>query len=202
MFYGSVFGSGSYAGRQNWPTNPDYYNTGEFEISVPQMLGWGTVTPLTFNRRAIVMNLSNHAMTEYSNYNFNSLAHFNGVFVGANENGIYVLDGDDDLDQSVESHVRTGVHDLGSSGVTFSPREACLAYRSDGDIELEVEEDEDDSYSYTFNQVTGTASDMNIPLGKGFTGRFYTLDLKNVSGSRFDIESLRVTGLASSKRGR
>jgi hypothetical protein len=43
---------------------------------------------------------------------------------------------------------------------------------------------------------------MGILLGKGFSGRFYTIDLYNVDGSKFDIESLKITGSAVSGRRR
>ncbi len=101
----------------------------------------GLEVPVTYIRKAIVMHLLNYAVTEYKNYNFNSLLRFNGVSLGINEQGVYILDGDDDLGQLIQSRINTGLTDLAKNGVKAIPREAWLAYRSDG-MQLDVRVDE------------------------------------------------------------
>ncbi|MCK5611056.1 hypothetical protein KAR91_54790, partial [Candidatus Pacearchaeota archaeon] len=43
-----------------------------------------------------VMNTENNAVTEYSNFDFNSMCEFNGVYLGGNSNGIFQMTGDTD----------------------------------------------------------------------------------------------------------
>jgi len=171
--------------------------TGTIHITLPFpfMDMYGDVIPVTIIRKAIVMHLFNYAVSHYVNYNFNSLAHFNKVFLGANENGIYILDGNEDLGEKIEAEIGSGVSDLGGSGAISIPREAWLAYRSDGEMELDVKMDEhEDLPPITYDKIAHAIMDMRGKLGRGDKARFFTWKLKNVDGSDFSLESLRVLG--------
>jgi predicted GH43/DUF377 family glycosyl hydrolase len=161
----------------------------------PFMDMYGDVIPVTIIRKAIVMHLFNYAVSHYVNYNFNSLAHFNKVFLGANEQGIYILDGNDDLGEKIEADITSGVRDLGGSGALTIPREAWLAYRSDGEMELDVEIDEyDDLPPIIYDKIAPAIMEMRGKMGRGTKARFFTWKLKNVDGSNFSLESLRILG--------
>jgi hypothetical protein len=158
-------------------------------------VGHGDVIPVTFNRKAIVMHLFNYAVTEYKNYNFNSLLHFNGVFLGVNEQGVYILDGDDDLGELIQARIKTGVTDLAKDGVMTIPREVWLAYRSDDGMQLDVRVNEvTDLPPMIFEKVARMIRENRKKFGRGIKGRFFTWDLKNISGSDFDFQSLRILG--------
>ncbi len=152
--------------------------------------------PKTYVRKSIVMHLFNHAVSEYVNFNFNSLAFFKGFLIGTNEDGLFILGGKDDLGQPIQADVRTGIHDLGKDGIIAFPKEAWLVYRTDGQLELDVEVEEDGSpYPYIFERThSNRITEVRETLGKGLTDRFYTFTLKNLSGSDFDLESLRILG--------
>ena len=150
--------------------------------------------PITFLRKAVVMHLFNYAVSEYKNYNFNSLLHVNGVFLGLNEDGVYLLDGDDDLGELIQARIKSGLEDFGEKAITI-PREAWLAYRSDNGMQLDVRVDEvTDLPSMFFGKVARAITECRAKLGRGIKGRFFTWDLKNVGGSDFSLESLRVLG--------
>jgi hypothetical protein len=150
----------------------------------------------TFVRKVIVMHLFTHAVSHYENFNFNSLAHFKGLFLGANENGVYLLGGKDDLGVPIEADIRTGVHDLGKDGIITLPKEAWLSYRTDGQWEFDVQVEEGVSYPYIFERTHNRITEIRETLGKGLVERFYTFGLKNIDGSDGDIESLRILGNA------
>ena len=155
----------------------------------------GNVIPVTFNRKAIVMHLFNYAVSEYKNYNFNCLLHFNGVFLGLNEDGVYILDGNDDLGELIQARIKSGVEDFAKDGAITIPREAWLAYRSDDGMQLDIRVDEDEDLpSIIFNKVARKITECREKLDRGIKGRFFTWDLKNVNGSDFSLESLRVLG--------
>jgi hypothetical protein len=173
--------------------------TGSFSIVFPVLLGTfhGDIIPVTYNRKAIVMHLFSHAVSEYKNYNFNSLAHFNGVFLGANEKGLYPLGGDDDLGIPIQAFIRSGVIDFVMKSIRNLPKEAWVAYRSKGQMEFIVEEDEHNCYRHILDeQAIGIAEVRpgGKSLGKGYKGRFYRFTFKNLGGSDFDLESIRVLG--------
>lgn len=173
-----------------------HVRTGNFDIILPVLLGTfhGDVIPITFNRKAIVMHLFSHAVSEYKNYNFNSLAHFNGVFLGANEQGLFPLGGDDDLGIPIQSLIRTGVMDFVIKSIRNLPKEAWLAYRSAGEMAFGVEEDEHNNYEAILDEQAIGIAEVRAKLGKGYKGRFYRFTFKNLSGSDFDLESIRVLG--------
>jgi len=175
----------------------DYRNrTGSFKIVFPVLLGTfhGDVIPITFNRKAIVMHLFSHAVSEYRNYNFNSLVHFNGVFLGANERGLCILGGDDDLGIPIQSLIRTGVNDFVIKSIKNLPKETWLVYRSDGQMAFGVEEDEHDFYESILDEHAVGIAEVRATLGKGYKGRFYRFTFKNLGGADFDLESIRVLG--------
>lgn len=151
--------------------------------------------PITFIRKAVVMHLFNYAVSEYKNYNFNSLLHVHGSFIGLNEDGVYLIDGNDDLGEQIQARIKSGLEDFAVKGAVTIPREAWLAYRSDDGMQLDVKVDEvKDLPSMFFRKVAGAITECRAKLGRGIKNRFFTWDLKNVGGSDFSLESLRILG--------
>ncbi len=154
----------------------------------------GIGIPITFIRKGVVMNLSNYAVSEYKNYNFNSIVYYNGMLLGINDLGVHILDGDKDLDQQVEARIASGTEDLGKNVITI-PREAWLAYRSDFGVKLDMRMDEvEDLPTAYFGKMARAIRECRAKLDRGIKARFFTWDLKNMSGSKFTLESLRVLG--------
>jgi hypothetical protein len=174
----------------------DRKRTGSFAILLPVLSGtlYGDVIPVTFNRKAIVMHLFSHAVSEYRNYNFNSLANFNRLFLGANEQGLYPLGGDDDLGLPIQALIRSGVNDFVIKSIINLPKETWICYRSDGQIAFGVEEDEHNYYEHILDEEAIGISEVRAKLGKGLKGRFYRFTFKNLGGADFDLESIRVLG--------
>lgn len=168
-------------------------SVGSFSFDLPLVIPTflGVQIPITYNRKAIVMNLNNHAVTEYKNFNFNSLISFNGVILGMSETGLYILDGDNDLGIPIESYIQTGMYDLGEGAIKI-PKEVWLSYRSDSDMDIEVTEDEKNVYNHTLDKVAVGIRESRAKLGKGLKGRFYRFGIRNKSGSDFDIQSFRA----------
>lgn len=161
----------------------------------PELSFHGDVVPTTFNRRAIVMHLFNHAVSHYVNYNFNSLFHFQNLFLGTNEEGIYIIDGDNDLGEMIEAEIGSGLIDLGAKGEITIPREAWLAYRSNNGMELDTRIDEVvDLPPCLFEKAALMIRECREKLGRGIKARFFMWKLRNVDGSDFSLESLRILG--------
>lgn len=155
----------------------------------------GVEVPITFIRKAVVMNLFNYAVSEYKNLNFNSLVQFNGYTIGINEQGAFILEGPDDLGQLIQARLKSGVEDLAKGGILAIPREAWLAYRSDDGMQLDVRVDEyQDLLSLKFGKVATGIREHRTKFGRGIKGRFFSWDVKNISGSDFSLESLRILG--------
>ena len=139
------------------------------------------------------MNLSNQAISTYSNYNFNSIACFNGTYLGATDTGIYPLSGDTDNGTDIDSKIKTGSMDFGENIIKYIS-DVWITHRTDGYLTLVIFVNEDPNIS--FEKQTYIVSDkireewIKPPLG--LRGRFYTVELKNLSGADFDVDSLSL----------
>lgn len=175
----------------SWIEHPD--RVGTFAITLPLIIPFvsGNPIPFTMKRYGVVMNFENRAVTEYKDFNFNSLVMWNGVIVGTNEEGLFIIGGDDDMGQEIESYIQTGTYDLGEGAIRI-PKEAWLTYRSDGNLDVEVREDEANVYNHPADKVAVGIRECRTKLGKGYRGRFYRFGIKNIGGSDFDLHSFRV----------
>ena len=151
--------------------------------------------PITPIRKAIVMHLFNHAVSNYINFNFNSLFHFQGHFLGTNEQGVFLLGGDDDLGKQIQMEIQDGVRDLVKNGSITIPREAWLTYRSNDGMELDARFDEvADLPPLMFSKVASMIRETRAKFGRGIKARFLQWTIRNVQGSDCHLESLRILG--------
>ena len=139
------------------------------------------------------MNLFNQVISTYSNFNFNSIACFNGTYLGATDTGIYPLGGKTDNGNDIDSDIKSGSMDFGDTLIKYL-RDAWLTHRTDGNLKLRVWVDEDTTFiieertSIISNQI----HEERLKPPRGLKGRFYTIELKNISGADFDIDSLNL----------
>lgn len=139
----------------------------------------------------ISMN-NNGAVTEYTNFNFNSYAKFNGKFIAANLTGIFELGGADDNGTNIDSSFKTGDIDIFSGSVNRL-RDAYVTFSSDGDIKLVTVGNQTNSRSYSkVNSVVSKIHERRIVFERGIDDRFFSFELLNSGGSTFDINNLRV----------
>lgn len=137
------------------------------------------------------MNLFNQAISTYSNFNFNSIACFNGTYLGATDTGIYPLGGNTDNGSNINSKIKTGSMDFGNTFIKYL-RDIWVTHRTDGYLKLKILVDEDTTTTVgkQTNIVSNEIKEERIKLPRGLRGRFYTVELNNVAGADFDIDSL------------
>ncbi len=165
---------------------PDSFTLSDYAIN--------NLIQVLWNRKAIVMSLTNYAVSEYPNYNFNSLVQFNDVLLGANENGIYTLSGGHDLGVDIQANIESGLFDFREDGEIKYPREGWLFYRADGNLSLIIKCDEDAEYETILANIGTHIKEIRAKFGKGIKSRAFNFELKNVDGSDFDVQSLRILG--------
>ncbi|MCK5608570.1 hypothetical protein KAR91_42200 [Candidatus Pacearchaeota archaeon] len=141
-----------------------------------------------------VMNTENNAVTEYSNFGFNSFCVFNGKYLGAKSDGIFELTGDTDY-ASPSPALVNGTFTLptidAGKGQPRKPRDAWIAGRK-GEIQLSVAVDEKTTYNYSSEIIDPDIHEERIKIGRGIRGRFFSFIITNVDGSRFNISIMRV----------
>jgi hypothetical protein len=162
-------------------------------MSLPLFVYEGIISQIPVSRvyRGIVANLRNKAISTYSNLPLNSIAYFNGQYIGATDQGLFVLGGNKDNASNIVAKLNTGPLDLGEGFIKYL-RDVWITYTSDGHIVFTVYVDEKSSPVSTGS--TEVASDKiheeKLKIGRGLKGRFFTIELTNASGADFDIDSI------------
>lgn len=175
---------------------------GSFVIPLIHGLGYGRALPVAPIRKGVVMNLVNQAISTYNSFSFESLGYFDGHLYGANENGIYLLEGDRDGMAYIQSKLKTGPLDFGNNFVKYL-RDIWLTYRSDGQlaIVLATKENEGDrTEEFPTVIVESDIHEERVPGPRGLRGRYYMIELKNLSGSDFDLAQISIMIDAIRKR--
>jgi len=168
-----------------------------FALDVPFIDPWLEIRGLPAFvpfRKGFAMNLSTFGVTEYSEYPFNSFAdyHLGGVYVGASENGIFLLDGDDDNGVKIQAAIQTGTEDLWKD-VIKRLREGFAVIRG-GPLRLEIVLDEGrlEPVIRDLLSVRDVIHEERIKFPRGLKNRFVSFIWRNLGGSDFDLESFRA----------
>lgn len=168
-----------------------------FDLDIPFIDPWLEIRVLPAFvpiRKGFVVNLNHFGATEYENYPFNSFCDYHGmgVFIGASEQGIFLLDGDDDAGVRINSAIMTGTEDLWKD-VMKRLREGFVSMRG-GEISIQLVLDEGrlDPVVRDLMSLNHTIHEERFKTPRGLKNRFFSVIIKNRGGSDFDLESLRV----------
>ena len=146
-------------------------------------------------RKGIAMNFVNWAVTEYTDYPFNSFAYFNGVQLGAKEDGIFDLDhGDNDDGQDIIAYIETGTEDLFRNFITRL-REIWVESRQDGPLRLVVKMGEVETSPVAELPIESVSDKMHeerLKTPRGLKERYASFRLENIDGSDVDIKRIKV----------
>jgi len=145
-------------------------------------------------RLTLALNTRINAASQYDGFDFNSYAVFNGVLLGANEDGIFSLfDARTDAGAHIAAYFDTAKVDWGSQYVKNFLK-AYIGFEADGDLSLNVTADDGSPGTRTlsnrlvFNQQHGN----RVDLDRSVRGRYFQLRIENVNGSDFSIDSISL----------
>lgn len=145
---------------------------------------------------AWTMNVETGAVSEYTNYEFNSFARIGNTYLGATAEGLYALLGDDDAGEDIIATIRGGYMQFG--GVQQSRLKAAyLAVRGEGDFVLRIETAEGATYDYAVDARSMRTT--KVHMGKGQRARYFAFELVS-DGADFDLESLEFVPLVVQRR--
>jgi len=145
-------------------------------------------------RKGFAMNLFHFGVTEYNNYPFNSFCdyHGTGMYIGASEGGIFLLDGDDDAGVGIEAVIHSGTEDLWDK-VMKRLREGWAVKRGGPlSIQLILDEGRLPPVMLNMESVRGVSGEERAKFPRGLKNRFVSFVLRNRGGSDFDFESFRA----------
>lgn len=135
-----------------------------------------------------VMNASNFAVSQYDSLPFNSFAKIGDTYYGANQTGLYSLDGDSDDGENINAELVLGTMDFTKDRKTTVP-ECFLSLRTDGSILLKVITDNQTVQVYELTETTDVLRDRREKLARGVKSRYWTFSLLNVDGSDFELRN-------------
>lgn len=145
-------------------------------------------------RKGFAVNLSHFGVTEYDNYPFNSFCDYHGmgIYIGASEQGIFLLDGDDDNGVKINAAIQMGTEDLWKDYIKRL-REGFVVIRG-GPLQLQIVLDEGrlDPVIRNLESVVNTMHEERIRFPHGLKNRFVSFIWRNLGGGDFDFESFRA----------
>lgn len=145
-----------------------------------------------------VLNDRTGAMSQYKNYRFNSFATIGGRYFGADHDGIYLLEGSTDGGEQIETSMRTGMLDLGTTNLK-SISSVYLGVASEGRISVVVETGAGESYRYLARSSDRASMQQRVDVGRGMRSTLYSFTVDG-NGGDFELDSMDVNLAASARR--
>ena len=146
-------------------------------------------------------NVATGAVTEYTNYEFNSFAYLEGKYLGASSEGLYELSGEDDAGDAIIADLKSGlIQFAGSRFIGF--KAAYLGVRSnttDEPSQFYLKIETGDGKSYTYNVLAENLRTSKVNVGKGIRTRYWSFELTSV-GQDFDLESIEFVPMVAQRR--
>jgi hypothetical protein len=141
---------------------------------------------------ALAVNIKNSGLTEFDNYNFNSMCHFQGKNLGANGTAIYDLDlGDTDDNTIISWNFRLGYLDLEQTKKK-KIKQAWVSYVSNGDLLVTVLYPDGTAYEYSLIGYDENDEGVRVKFGKGIRSKYVAIDVKSVDGSNIKLDVIKL----------
>lgn len=147
---------------------------------------------------AIVVQTENMTLTTYTNYGFNSFARVGGKNVGARDDGLFELVGEDDNGRPISGTVALGVTDFGSTFLKTVDR-LFVGYRARAEMVLGVKTEETHNNLYPLPASPALAT-QRAKVGRGLSARYWQFTLQNLDGTDFAIDTVDVKSAKLERR--
>lgn len=156
--------------------------------------GWGLGLPsaaigVNSGAETWVVNMENHAASQYDNFGYNSFAFDGTRYLAAADDGIYELTGTTDAGTAIESVVQLAQTAFGLPNLKAVPS-VWIGAKSATELVLKVEAD-GESYTYTADRANTTLANSLVEPGRGLEGTYWTFTLSSLT----PMELERITFL-------
>ncbi len=150
-----------------------------------------------------VCNAANRAFTTYTGFNFNSMAGIGGRYFAAGDDGLYLLDGDDDDGEPIRARARMALTNLGTGKQKRMPS-AYIGY-SGGRLILKTittsAEGLKQEHWYRVEARPAEATrESRIPIGRGLKSVYWAFELVNDGGDAFELDTLQLFPMILERR--
>lgn len=137
---------------------------------------------LSFNPR-------NMAFSNYSSFDYNGVAYFNGKTIAVKRGGLYELSDDADDGTAIDWKLRTGKIDLAHN----HPRQVWITGKFDAVFKVVIEDIEGNRYEYEAHPWSDDPNEVRVKIGKGIRSRYAILELSG--DAAVTIDKVRMFGV-------
>lgn len=135
------------------------------------------------------VNLDSSGTTTYSNYGFNSFVTVGGKHYGANEAGLFELDGDTDDGVAIRSRVSFGKLDFGTA-TKKTVSQAYVGFSGAGNLFIKIIAEDNEEYIYSTRDFSAELQQQRVTFGKGLRTNYVWLELYNENGTDFELDTV------------
>lgn len=179
--------------------------SGTFTI-VGEFIAWidehgavhGEIVNNARNASVWVVSVSDGATSQFDNYGFNSFFEHDGKYYGVADDGIYLLDGEDDDGVDISAFIETGKSHLGTPKKK-SITNVYAGVSSTGKMLLTVEAD-GTAYTYEARSNSDDLKNHRFDVGRGLSGNYFKFILANQNGDDFDVELINADPVVLSRK--
>lgn len=159
----------------------------------------GTFVPYSSCMFVMDYALQPRTTTQYINYDFNSMVKFGDKYLGANDDGIFELDGATDDGEYIGAYFEPIVTDFGISNPK-KVRFVFLGYEAEGDLIVTLSADEGNEQSRTVSSKKTGQQSTRVSVNRDMHGRYIKFGVSNVRGCDFGIDAMDVAIVVMSRR--
>jgi hypothetical protein len=147
--------------------------------------------------KTVITNVVGSQVTEYSNFNFDSMAVLGAALIGVKDDGIFEITGVQDDGVDIASLLRTAYMDITDNSLE-KLRYLRTTVQSDGALTVEVTGETGTIRTRTIPFFKDQLADRRVILPKGMKDQYYSVGMRNVSNSNMRIQS--ITGVTTLER--
>ena len=141
---------------------------------------------------ALCLLAKERKLSQFKNFNFNSLANIHGTIVGANTSGLFKLNqGNLDGDTQIPCKITLAATDFGIPNPK-KIRRIYLGFYADSDVTLTVSADKMESQSYDITVNEEGLGYATVTINQNLFGRFWSITLENTAGGFLALTRLEV----------
>ena len=160
----------------------------------------GSMTVLSGLNEVFCMRQSG-GTTQYDSYEFNSFMSISDKCYGANENGLFLLEGADDAGQPIAARFGFGQLDFGSPQIKTASY--CYLGAAAGAMSLNIAAllgGQPADYDYPARGHGESMRELRFDLGRGLRSTYLTPTFSNVDGAPFTVDAVRFVINESTRR--
>jgi hypothetical protein len=135
------------------------------------------------------VNIDSGASTSYESYDFNSYAIFDGHYLGVKNDGLYLLEGDDDDGTPIRASISLGKQNFDTS-LLKRPQYCYVGVSSSGTVFMKVTDASGTEYVYAARRADQQLATQRFDLGKGLRANYFTFELFNGDGADFEFNTV------------